>query len=126
MQYALYRAEGFVLTTGWSGTGKTTLVNELLATLSPAKYVVGHLVSSRLEGGDLLRMAAYAFGLDAHEQQRAHVLIRLMGFRMRPAIPGFLAYRVGVGIFRSSGVSRCGNRASMPSGLVTVGRVSNR
>jgi general secretion pathway protein A len=78
VQYALYRAEGFVMITGRPGTGKTTLVDDLLASLSPKKYVVGHLVSSQLEGGDLLRMAAYAFGLDTHGQQKAHVLIRLM------------------------------------------------
>jgi general secretion pathway protein A len=80
VQYALYRAEGFVMITGRPGTGKTTLVDDLLASLSPKKYVIGHLVSSQLEGGDLLRMAAYAFGLDAHEQQKAHVLIRVMSF----------------------------------------------
>jgi general secretion pathway protein A len=80
VQYALYRAEGFVMITGRPGTGKTTLVDDLLASLPPKKYAVGHLVSSQLEGGDLLRMAAYAFGLDAHEQQKAHVLIRLMSF----------------------------------------------
>ena len=70
VQYALYRAEGFVMITGRPGTGKTTLVDDLLASLPPKTYVVGHLVSSHLEGGDLLRMAAYAFGVDAHEQQR--------------------------------------------------------
>jgi type II secretory pathway predicted ATPase ExeA len=50
VQYALYRAEGFVMITGRPGTGKTTLVDDLLASLSPKKYVIGHLVSSQLEG----------------------------------------------------------------------------
>ena len=44
----------------------------------------------------------------------------------RPGNPGYSAYSSGAGIFRSSGVSRCGSRASMASGVVAVGRVSNR
>jgi general secretion pathway protein A len=80
VQYALYRAEGFVMITGRPGTGKTTLASDLVASLSPNKYVIGHLVSSQLEGGDLLRMAAYAFGLGVQEPQKAHLLMQLMAF----------------------------------------------
>jgi general secretion pathway protein A len=80
VQYALYRAEGFVMITGRPGTGKTTLASDLVANLSPNKYVIGHLVSSQLEGGDLLRMAAYAFGLGVQELQKAHLLMQLMAF----------------------------------------------
>jgi general secretion pathway protein A len=80
VQYALYRAEGFVMITGRPGTGKTTLAADLVTSLSPKRYVIGHLVSSQLEGGDLLRMTAYAFGLDVREQQKAHLLMRLMTF----------------------------------------------
>ncbi|MGM0673016.1 MAG: ExeA family protein [Pseudomonadota bacterium] len=80
VQYALYRAEGFVMITGRPGTGKTTLANDLMASLSPNKYVVGHLGTSQLEGGDLLRMTAYALGLGTHQQQKAHVLMQLMAF----------------------------------------------
>jgi type II secretory pathway predicted ATPase ExeA len=80
VQYALYRAEGFVMITGRPGTGKTTLASDLVANLSPDKYVIGHLVSSQVEGGDLLRMAAYAFGLGVQEPQKAHLLMQLMAF----------------------------------------------
>ena len=80
VQYALYRAEGLVMITGRPGTGKTTLATDLIASLSPGKYTVGHLVSSQLEGGDLLRMTAYAFGLGAQEHQKAHLLMELMAF----------------------------------------------
>ena len=80
VQYALYRAEGFVMITGRSGLGKTTLAGDLMSSLSPDKYVVGHVVSSQLEGGDLLRMTAYAFGLGVPEQQKAHVLMQVMAF----------------------------------------------
>jgi general secretion pathway protein A len=80
VQYALYRAEGFVMITGRPGTGKTTLTNDLVASLSPTKYVIGHLASSQLEGGDLLRMAAYAFDLGVQAPQKAHLLMQLMAF----------------------------------------------
>jgi hypothetical protein len=46
--------------------------------------------------------------------------------RMRPGIPGLLAYSAGAGIFKSAGVSRCGSSASKSPGVVIVGRVSNR
>ena len=65
IQYALHRAEGFVMITGKPGTGKTTLVNEVLHGLSRTEVVVATLVSTQLEADDLLRMVAYLFGLDA-------------------------------------------------------------
>ncbi len=45
---------------------------------------------------------------------------------MRPGNPRSLSYSTGAGIFRSSGVSRCGRRTSMSSPVVILGRVSNR
>ena len=56
IQFALHRAEGFVMVTGSPGTGKTTLVNEVLDGLSRAKVVVATLVSTQLEADDLLRL----------------------------------------------------------------------
>ena len=44
----------------------------------------------------------------------------------RPGNPGITAYRFGVGILRSAGVRRCGSKASTASGVVAVGRVSNK
>lgn len=64
MQYAFERAEGFVMVTGQPGTGKTTLVNELIHTLQGDQRVkVATLVTTQLEADDLLRMVTYAFGL---------------------------------------------------------------
>ena len=80
VQYALYRAEGFVMITGRPGTGKTTLAEDLMASLPPNKYVIGQLATSQLEGGDLLRMTAYAFGLGVQQRQKAHILMHLMAF----------------------------------------------
>lgn len=80
VQYALYRAEGFVLVTGRPGTGKTTLVNDLLATLPNKEVVAGTLVSTQLEAEDLLLMAGHAFGLEFESPQKALVLQRLIDY----------------------------------------------
>ena len=80
VQYALHRAEGFVLVTGRPGTGKTTLVNDLLATLPNQEVVAGTLVSTQLEAEYLLLMAGHAFGLEFESPQKAMVLQRLIEY----------------------------------------------
>ena len=77
MQYAFHRAEGFVMITGRPGTGKTTLVNDLVDSLSPAEVSVAMLVSTQLDANDLLRMVAYSFGLEGDLPHKAMILQRL-------------------------------------------------
>ena len=74
MQYAFERAEGFVMITGKAGTGKTTLVNDLIDSLPKSKVKVATLVSTQLEADDLLRMSAFAFGLDSNVTHKATLL----------------------------------------------------
>lgn len=74
MQYAIHRAEGFVMVTGKPGTGKTTLVNDLVEGLSQSKIVVATIVSTQLEADDLLRLVACNFGLDVDAPNKAVVL----------------------------------------------------
>ncbi|TVP85569.1 MAG: DUF2075 domain-containing protein [Thioalkalivibrio sp.] len=80
VQYALHRAEGFVMITGKPGTGKTTLVHDLLESLATQPVVTGTLVSTQLEAEDLLLMTGHAFGLDFPSTQKALVLQRLTEF----------------------------------------------
>ena len=80
IDYALHRAEGFVMITGRPGTGKTTLVHDLLDRLSGQDVKVATLMSTRLGAEDLLRMTAYAFGLDTRAQNKAMVLQGLLDF----------------------------------------------
>ncbi len=77
MQYAFERAEGFVMVTGRPGTGKSTLVNDLVDTLSSTGAKVAKLVSTQLEASDLLRMVAHAFGLQTETLDKATILQRL-------------------------------------------------
>ena len=77
MQYAFHRAEGFVMITGRPGTGKTTLVNDLVDSLSPSDVSVAMLVSTQLDAHDLLRMVAYSFGLDGDLPHKAMIIQQL-------------------------------------------------
>lgn len=77
MQYALQAAEGFVVVTGSPGMGKTTLINDLLADYGPRDYTVATLVNTMLEANEVLRSAAYEFGLNVENMDTATVLQRL-------------------------------------------------
>jgi len=77
MQYALERKEGFVVITGAPGTGKTTLIDDLLADASAGDFHVARLVSAQLEADDLLRMVGYAFGIVADDHDKSSLLHRL-------------------------------------------------
>ena len=77
MQYAFQRAEGFVMITGRPGTGKTTLVSDLLESLRQDQVTVGMLVCTQLGADDLLRMVADAFGLSSNTDHKSLLLQQL-------------------------------------------------
>ncbi|KPJ92378.1 MAG: hypothetical protein AMJ53_09490 [Gammaproteobacteria bacterium SG8_11] len=77
MLYALQRAEGFVVVTGAPGTGKTTLIKDIVATLTRSNYNISHLVTTRLSANDLLRSIAYSFGIANEGMDKATLLSRL-------------------------------------------------
>jgi len=80
MQFALARGEGFLLITGKPGTGKTTLVKELLGQLEMTRYKVSTLVSTQLEADDLIRSIAYLYELNVESSNKATVIQRLYDF----------------------------------------------
>jgi len=77
MQYALQAAEGFVVITGSPGMGKTTLINDLLSDHGSSEHTVATLVNTMLEANEVLRCAAYEFGLNVEHMDTATVLQRL-------------------------------------------------
>jgi type II secretory pathway predicted ATPase ExeA len=77
MQYALQAAEGFVVVTGQPGMGKTTLINDLLSDYGPRDYTIATLVNTMLEANEVLRSAAYEFGVNVEGMDTATVLQRL-------------------------------------------------
>ena len=80
MRYALDQGDGFLVVSGRSGTGKTTLVQDFLAGLSSDKVVAATLVSTYLQEDDVLRMVAYAFDIDAKDLDKATLLRELETF----------------------------------------------
>jgi putative secretion ATPase (PEP-CTERM system associated) len=77
MDYALLQGEGFVMITGAPGTGKTTLVREVLANIDIAHVQVATLTSTQLRTRDLLQMVATAFGLHFKDSDKATLLTAL-------------------------------------------------
>jgi type II secretory pathway predicted ATPase ExeA len=77
MSYALQRAEGFVVVTGAPGTGKTTLIKEVVGTLNDTHFNIAQLVSTQLSATDLLQLIAYSFGITNEGLDKATLLRRL-------------------------------------------------
>ncbi|MGB5537130.1 MAG: AAA family ATPase, partial [Thiogranum sp.] len=80
LKYGLDRAEGFVMITGEPGTGKTTLVRNMLSELDPAKYLQVTLVSNQLQAEELLRLLALEFGFKADSYNKATLLTRIQNY----------------------------------------------
>lgn len=72
--YGLAQGEGFVVITGEVGAGKSTLVAHLMATIDPARQTAAQIVTSRLDGDDLVHVVAQAFGLIAAFRDKAAAL----------------------------------------------------
>jgi general secretion pathway protein A len=77
LKFGLSHGEGFVVVTGDVGTGKTTLIGHLLATLPQARFVPAAVVSTQVGADDLLHMVAESFGLPHDGATKSAVLTRL-------------------------------------------------
>jgi putative secretion ATPase (PEP-CTERM system associated) len=80
LQYGVYQGEGFIVVTGEIGTGKTTLVRALLQQLDPNKVVAAQLVSTMIDGDQLLKAVATAFGVPVRGTEKAELLATLEAF----------------------------------------------
>src|SRR5918996_5985581 len=88
LQYGLQRAEGLVAVTGSPGTGKSTLVEDLLAGLTSSRTVFARLVSTQLKATDLLRMLAFEFKIPAEGMDKATMLRNVEAFLATQASAG--------------------------------------
>ncbi|MCB1844458.1 MAG: AAA family ATPase, partial [Halioglobus sp.] len=77
MSYAFMRAEGFVMITGRPGTGKTTLIGELVESLAADDVSTANLVCTQLQADDLLKSVAFSFGVSAGGADKAELLQHL-------------------------------------------------
>lgn len=72
--YGLAQGEGFIVITGDVGAGKTTLVGHLMNTIDAGRLTAVKLVSTQVEGDDLLRLVAEQFGIEWEGQSKAELL----------------------------------------------------
>ncbi|MDB5737030.1 MAG: ral secretion pathway protein [Sphingomonas bacterium] len=75
--YGLAQGEGFIVITGDVGAGKTTLVGHLMASIDRQRLNVVRLVSTQVEGEDMLRLAAQGLGLGTEGLAKAQILDRI-------------------------------------------------
>lgn len=84
LEYGLLRGEGLVVITGVPGTGKSTVINDLLEEYAHQRNIhVARLLTTQLELDALLRMVAYTFGIQAEGMDRATVLYNIQQFLHR-------------------------------------------
>lgn len=74
LEYGLEQADGFIVITGDVGTGKTTIVQTLLASLDPAELMVANIVTTQLKEDDLMHLVAANFGLRVNANSKALLL----------------------------------------------------
>lgn len=75
--YGLAQGEGFIVVTGDIGAGKTTLTGHLMETIDPARVAAVRIVSTQVEGDDMLRLAAQGLGLPTEGVEKAQLLDRI-------------------------------------------------
>ena len=77
--YGLAQGEGFIVVTGEVGAGKSTLVGHLMATIDRARLTVLNIVSTQVEGDDMLRLVAQGLGLASGGVEKARLLEAVEG-----------------------------------------------
>ena len=80
LSYGLAQGEGFVVITGEVGAGTSTLVAHLMATIDPARLTAAQIVTSKLDGEELVHVVAQAFGLIVEGHDKASALGAIEAF----------------------------------------------
>ena len=80
LSYGLAQGEGFVVITGEVGAGKSTLVAHLMATIDPSRLTAAQVVTSALDGEEIIHVIAQAFGLMVEGHDKASALGAIESF----------------------------------------------
>lgn len=78
--YGLAQGEGFIVITGEVGAGKSTLVAHLMATIDRQRLTAAQIVTSKLNGEELVQIVGQAFGIAVHGADKAQALGAIEGF----------------------------------------------
>lgn len=88
LSYGLAQGEGFVVITGEVGAGKSTLVAYLMSTIDPSRLTAAQVVTSKLDGEELVHVVAQAFGLMIEGHDKASALGAIEAFLHEEARAG--------------------------------------
>lgn len=83
LEYALSQGEGFIVITGEAGTGKTTLISDLLENMDRSRLLVVTLTSAQLDMEHLVMLVISSFGLSVSDNNIALLLVELKDFLVR-------------------------------------------
>lgn len=86
--YGLAQGEGFVVITGEVGAGKSTLVAHLMATIDPARLTAAQVVTSALDGEEIVHVVAQAFRMEIAGHDKASALGAIESFLHEEARAG--------------------------------------
>jgi general secretion pathway protein A len=86
--YGLAQGEGFIVITGEVGAGKSTLVAHMMASIDPAQVTVAQVVTSKLDGEEIVHVVAQSFGLDIEGHDKASALGSIESFLHEEARAG--------------------------------------
>jgi general secretion pathway protein A len=78
--YGLAQGEGFIVITGEVGAGKSTLVSHLMQSVDKSRLTAATIVTSQLDGLDMVHMAAESFGIDTRGLDKASTLKSIENF----------------------------------------------
>ncbi|MES9973069.1 MAG: AAA family ATPase, partial [Candidatus Thiodiazotropha sp.] len=86
--YALEQGEGFIMVTGRPGSGKTTLIRDILSEVDKSKILAINLVTNQLQAEELLRKVALEYGLPAESFNKATLLTSIEDFVTKEYLAG--------------------------------------
>lgn len=86
--YGMAQGEGFIVITGEVGAGKSTLVAHLMQKIDRNQMTVGQVVTSNLDGEELVHVVAQSFGLDIEGHDKAAALGAIEAFLHEEAREG--------------------------------------
>ena len=78
--YGLGQGQGFVVITGDSGTGKTTLMSALLHMLAQTNIITARVINTQLQCDDMLRYVAAELGLPYEDLSKVTLLKSIESF----------------------------------------------
>lgn len=86
--YGLAQGEGFIVITGEVGSGKSTLVAHMMESLDESQVTVAQVVTSKLDGEEIVHVVARSFGLDIEGHDKATALTEIESFLHEEAREG--------------------------------------